>query len=157
MSNVFKCQMLWNVNCHEMSNVMKRKISCNVKCHEVSNVMKCQMSWSVKCHIVSNVIECQMSWSVKGRQMANVILCQMFWQLFKTSLNFWHFIGNFRNCPPLLHVDMVPFGNWKIEVQRFVRIFSHLRIHSAMLTFVEIYTPADRATWQVPPAPSSVA
>ena len=48
MSNVMKCQVSWNVKCHETSNIMKSQMSWNAKCHETSDVMKHQMSWNVK-------------------------------------------------------------------------------------------------------------
>ena len=38
-------QMFWNKLEH---CVMKCQMSWNVKCHEMSNVMKCQMSWNVR-------------------------------------------------------------------------------------------------------------
>ena len=78
IANVMKCQMSWNVKCHEMSNV---------KCHEIANVLNSQMSWNfkskmlwnVKCHEMSRVMKCQMSWNVKCHEMQNVMKCKMSW------------------------------------------------------------------------------
>ena len=36
-----RCQVLWNVKCHEMSNAMKCQMPWNVKCHEMSIHIHC--------------------------------------------------------------------------------------------------------------------
>ena len=81
MSNIMKCQMSWNVKCHEMSNVMRCLMLWNVKCYEISNDMKCQMSWNVKCHEMSNVMKCQMSLNVKCHEISNFMKCQRSWNV----------------------------------------------------------------------------
>ena len=83
MSNVMKCQISWNVKCHEMSNVMKcqmtwyviiHEMSWNIKCHKMSNVMIWQMSWNVKCHKISNIMKCKMSGKVKCHEILMLML-----------------------------------------------------------------------------------
>ena len=78
-ANVIKCQMLWNVKCHEMSNVTKCQMSLNVKSHEISNVKCHEMSRVMKCQMLNvmkykmlNVMKCQESWKVKCHEMSNV-------------------------------------------------------------------------------------